>query len=89
MNDFGVVSSAKINRGKSAAVTIGDELSEKIVFPFKIQAVLVDFFWGPLHWVPQSVLFLSRTPSSSSFMGPYLETLSPNNIDPRLEVGSC
>lgn len=26
----------------------------------KIQAVLVDFFWDRLHWVPQSVLFLPK-----------------------------
>lgn len=26
----------------------------------KIQAILVDFFWDKLHWVPQSVLFLPK-----------------------------
>lgn len=26
----------------------------------QVQRVLVDFFWDKLHWVPQSVLFLSR-----------------------------
>ncbi len=26
----------------------------------KIQAILVDFFWGTFHWIPQSVLFLPR-----------------------------
>lgn len=26
----------------------------------KIQAILVNFFWDNLHWVPQSVLFLSK-----------------------------
>ncbi len=26
----------------------------------KIQAILVDFFWDKLHWVPQNVLFLPK-----------------------------
>ncbi len=26
----------------------------------KIQAVLVDFFWGRLHWVSQNILFLPK-----------------------------
>lgn len=139
INDFGVLSSAKINWGKSEALAVGDELSKELVLPGglvwkkdglkylgvylgdnsfvcknwenvfekvegrlrkwkwllphmsfrgrtliinnlvasmlwhrltcvepptqllnKIQSVLVDFFWDRLHWVPQSVLFLSK-----------------------------
>ena len=26
----------------------------------KIQSLLLDFFWGKLHWIPQSVLYLSK-----------------------------
>lgn len=26
----------------------------------RIQAVMVEFFWDRLHWVPQSVLFLPK-----------------------------
>lgn len=26
----------------------------------KIQALLVDFFWDRLHWIPQSVLYLPK-----------------------------
>ena len=26
----------------------------------EVQRVLVDFFWGKMHWIPQSVLFLPK-----------------------------
>jgi len=35
-------------------------LDPPITLMTKLKALLVDFFWDKLHWVPQSILFLSK-----------------------------
>ncbi len=34
----------------------------------RVQAVMVDFFWDRLHWVPQSVLFLPKEEGGHGFV---------------------
>ncbi|KAI3377340.1 hypothetical protein L3Q82_008544, partial [Scortum barcoo] len=80
VDQFGCISSARVNWGKSEAVVVGDRgrvlilnnlistalwhrlacVDPPVSLLSRIQAVLVDFFWDRLHWVPQSILFLPK-----------------------------
>ncbi len=66
----------------------------------KIQAVLVNFFWDHLHWVPQCLLFLPKEEGGhglihlasrgATFRLPFIQRLlvRPYYIEPRRKFGS-
>ncbi|KAI4895634.1 hypothetical protein NFI96_019599 [Prochilodus magdalenae] len=74
LNDFQVLSSAKVNWGESEAFLVGEWKGEEPRLPdglhwkkgdplanlADVQAMLVDFFWDRLHWLPQGIFYLPK-----------------------------